>query len=169
MFMHIQGMGPGGVLARGIRSALDKTATPQPVSGGAPQPPLALDTKPIEQIIGYPGQAGGGVFKITVGRSGVKMGGVEMTSSMGLNSWAAFTGTNEHAHVAGDIAMTAQEVNQVIRALRQGGIDIVAVHNHMLDEDPRIFFLHYWGSGPVEKLAGTVRSAFDLVKDPAGR
>jgi hypothetical protein len=85
---------------------------------------------------------------------------------MGLNTWAAFAGTEDRAHVAGDVAMTAREVNLVIRALRKGGINLTAVHNHMLDEDPRIFFLHYWGTGPAAKLAETVRAAFDQAKGP---
>ncbi len=94
------------------------------------------------------------------------MGGVELTASMGLNTWAAFAGTDDRAHVAGDVAMTAGEVNRVIRELRKGGINIAAVHNHMLDEEPRIFFLHYWGTGPAEKLAETVRDAFNEAKGP---
>jgi hypothetical protein len=106
------------------------------------------------------------VFKIIIGRPGVKMGEVELTASMGLNTWAAFAGTDENAHVAGDVAMTAKEVNPVIRALRRGGIDVLAVHNHMLDERPRIFFLHYWGTGPAEQLAKAVRAAFDEAKGP---
>jgi hypothetical protein len=85
---------------------------------------------------------------------------------MGLNSWAAFIGTNERAHVAGDVAMKAKEVNPVIRALRRGGITVVAVHNHMIDEEPRIFFLHYWGTGSAEKLAQAVHEAFDQAKGP---
>ncbi len=150
MYMHISGMGSATALAQGIRSALDKTATPKPGLGAAASPQaVTLDTKRIEQIIGHPGQAGGGVFKIVIGRPGVKMGGVELTARMGLNTWAAFTGTDDRAHVAGDVAMTAREVNPVIRALRKGGINLTAVHNHMLDEEPRIFFLHYWGSGPA--------------------
>lgn len=168
MYMHIYGMSSAPALARGIRNALDKTATPKPqLAKAATSPPaLALDIKRIEQIIGHQGQAGGGVFKITLGRPGVKMGSTELTASMGLNTWAAFVGTNQRAHVAGDVAMTAPEVNPVIRALRRGGIDIVAVHNHMLDEEPRIFFLHYWGTGPVEKLAQTLREAFDQARGP---
>lgn len=168
MYMHIDGMGRAVTLAQGIRKALDKTATPktQESTSIPSQPALALDTKRIEEIIGHTGMAGGGVFKITLGRPGVKMGGVELTASMGLNTWAAFAGTNERAHVAGDVAMTVPEVNRVIRALRYGGIDIVAVHNHMLNEEPRIFFLHYWGTGPAEKLAQTVREAFDYARGP---
>jgi len=165
MYMHIGGMGMASALAQGIRNALDRTATPK-----APTPAstlaLALDTKHIEDIIGTPGKAGGGVFKIVLGRQGVRMGGVELTASMGLNTWAAFVGSNERAHVAGDVAMTASEVNKVIRVLRKGGINIAAVHNHMLDEQPRIFFLHYWGTGPAEKLAETLRDAFNQAKGP---
>ncbi len=165
MYMHIDGMGRPDVMAKGLRSALDKTATPKSPSSASP-PPLALDTKRIESIIGHPGKEAGGVYKITLGRPGVKMHGVELTASMGLNTWAAFVGTDEHAHVAGDVVMTASEVNKVIRALRKGGIDLTAVHNHMLNEQPHIFFLHYWGTGPAEKLARTVREAFDQAKGP---
>ena len=168
MYMHIYGMGPAEGLARGVRSALNKTAIPSPEATlpRAFQPGLKVDTKRIEQIIGQSGQTGGGVFKITIGRPGVTMGGVEMTSSMGLNTWVAFVGTEERAHVAGDVAMTAKEVNPVIRELRRGGINLTAVHNHMLDEEPRIFFLHYWGTGSAAKLAESVRAAFDQAKGP---
>ncbi len=166
MFMHIGAMGPKTALAKGLRQALDKTSTPkvvEPASSGSRAPVLAIDTKRLEQIIGHKGQVSGEVFKITVGRQGVKMAGMELTSSMGLNSWAGFVGTEARAHVAGDIVMTPPEVNRVIQALRQGGINIVAVHNHMLDEQPRVFFLHYWGSGAAESLAKTVKAAFDQV------
>ncbi len=168
MYMHIYGMGQAAPMARAIRNAFSKTATPQsgPAAPGIIPSALTLDTNRLEQIIGHPGKAGGGVFKITIGRPGVKMDGVEMTASMGLNTWAAFAGMNDRAHVAGDVAMTAKEVNPVIRALRRGGIEITAVHNHMLNEEPRIFFLHYWGTGPAEKLAGTVKEAFDQAKGP---
>ncbi len=165
-FMHIGGTGDAAAMARGIRAALAKTGTPIPPTTGSASQSLRLNTKRLEQIIGHPGQAGGGVFKITIGRTGVKMGQVEVTSSMGLNTWAAFMGTNERAHVAGDVAMTEKEVNPVIQALRKGGIDVVAVHNHMLDEQPRIFFLHYWGTGPAENLALAIRQAFEEVKGP---
>ncbi len=164
--MHIDGMGDTAALAQTIRTALGKTGTPLPPTAAGTPPSLALDTKRLEEIIGHQGQAGGGVFKITIGRAEVKMGGTEITSSMGLNTWAAFMGTNERAHVAGDVAMTAKEVNRVIRALRRGGIEVVAVHNHMIDEQPRIFFLHYWGTGPADSLARSVREAFDQAKGP---
>jgi hypothetical protein len=167
MFMHIDGIGNPEVLARGLGNALAKTGIPKPQpTQTSTEIPLSLNTARIETVIGQKGQAGGGVFKITIGRPGVTMRGMELTSSMGLNTWASFIGTDEKAHVAGDVAMTAREVNPVIRALRRGGIDVVAVHNHMLDEEPRIFFLHYWGTGPAEQLARALREAFDQAKGP---
>lgn len=165
MYMHVGGMGNPESLAKGLRNALDKTATPK-TAPSTSSPALALDVKRLQEIIAHEGKEAGGVYKITLGRPGVKMHGVELSVSMGLNTWAAFAGTNEKAHVAGDVAMTAGEVNKVIRELRKGGINIAAVHNHMLDERPRIFFLHYWGTGPAEQLAKTVRSAFDQAKGP---
>ncbi len=168
MYMHIHGMGQAGALARGIRKALDKTGTPRshPVATGASP---AINTKRIEEIIGHPGKAGGGIFKIIVGRQGVRTHGMELTSSMGLNSWIAFIGTDERAHAAGDMAMTANEVNPVIRALRKHGIRILAVHNHMLDEEPRIFFLHYWGTGKAENLARAFHDALAQLKSQGAK
>lgn len=166
MFMHIEGMGRGAELARGLKNALSKTATPQQFGSESPQAPVPLDTRRLEEILGYSGINAGGVFRITVSRPGVISRGMELTSSLGMNSWAGFVGTDTRAYVAGDMAMTAPEVNRVIRALRNGGIEVVAVHNHMLDEQPRMFFLHYWGTGPAEKLAQAVRSAFNEIQGP---
>jgi hypothetical protein len=166
MFMHIEGTGRGADLARGLKNALAKTTTPQQFGPESPQAPVSLDTRHIEDILGYSGINAGGVFKVTVPRSGIISRGMELTSSLGMHSWAGFVGTDKRAYVAGDMAMTAPEVNRVIRALRNGGIEVVAVHNHMLDEEPRTFFLHYWGVGPVEQLAQTVRSAFNEIQGP---
>ncbi len=168
MYLHLYGSGKDVDLARGIRNALDKTATPRKPRAMPQSVKLKMDTKQIETIIGGPpGQSSAGVFKITLGRPGVKMGDMEITSSMGMNSWAGFAGTDKRAHVAGDIVMTAPEVNQVIRTLRKGNIEVVAVHNHMLDEQPRVFFLHYWGTGTAVKLAETIRDVFGITKNPA--
>jgi hypothetical protein len=167
MFMHIHGTGKDVDLAKGIRSALEKTGTPITTQMKPQVGELNMDTGRIEKIIGQPGQASGGVYKTTVGRQGVKMGDMEITSAMGANSWAGFMGTDQKAHVAGDMIMTAPEVNQVINILRKGNIEVVAVHNHMLDEQPRIFFLHYWGTGTTAHLAETIRQVFDIVKNPA--
>ena len=82
---------------------------------------------------------------------------------MGLNSWAAFVGSDADARIAGDVAMLDGEVNPVVLALRKNGLEVVSIHNHMLDEDPRIVFLHYWGSGPAEQLARGFRAALDAL------
>jgi hypothetical protein len=115
--------------------------------------------------VGHEGQARGKVYKITVGRDDLhlRVGGMDVTTSMGLNTWAAFVGADADAHVAGDVAMLTREVNAVIQALEANGIEIVSIHNHMLDEDPRIVFLHYWGSGSAERLARGFRAALDVL------
>jgi hypothetical protein len=171
MYMHIHGSGPTFRLAEGIRKALDQTATPPPIaSPGRNVPPApTLDTKRLEEIIRHPGQTAGGVFKITVGRPGVQIEGMELTSTMGMNSWIGMIGAEEKAHAIGDIAMLGPEVNPVTRALRRHGVNIVALHNHMLDEEPRIFFLHYWGTGKAQNLARAFRDALDQLKAPSSR
>jgi len=89
--------------------------------------------------------------------------GAEMTSSIGLNSWASFTGSQEHAYIAGDIAMLDQEVSSVITVLRKNMIEVVAIHNHMLGDEPHMIFLHYFGVGPAHKLALGFRKALDVL------
>jgi hypothetical protein len=117
----------------------------------------------LGQIAGHEGQANGPVYKITVGRPDLHVMAMstQITTAMGLNSWAAFAGDKEHAHIAGDIAMLQPEVNPVIHALRANNLEVVAVHNHMLGEEPRIMFLHYYGAGPAETLAQGFRAALD--------
>ena len=110
------------------------------------------------------------MYKITVGRDdlSVKEMGATINARMGLNTWAAFTGTNDNAAIAGDVAMLEPEVQPVLKALRQNGIDVVAIHHHMTGTQPTIFFLHYWGTGPADKLATGFRAALDqLGKAPA--
>jgi hypothetical protein len=171
MYMHIHGSGPASRLAQGIRRALDQTATPPPLSspGGTVPPGPVLETKRLEEIIRHPGHSAGGVFKITVGRPGVNAQGMELTATMGMNSWIGMIGTEERAHAIGDIAMQGPEVNPVIQTLRRHGIKVVALHNHMLDEDPRIFFLHYWGTGKPQNLAQAFRDALDQLKGLSSR
>jgi hypothetical protein len=82
---------------------------------------------------------------------------------MGLNTWAASVGTNENAAIAGDVAMLASEVTPVLKALRSHGLDVVAIHHHMTETNPTIFFLHYWGTGPAEKLATGFKAALDQL------
>jgi hypothetical protein len=167
-YMHLHGHGDTAKLAQAYADAIRPSPLfpanqlpPSPPSG--PDAAERFDTARLAQIAGQEGQANGPVYKITVGRSDLKVKamGTEITTALGLNSWAAFAGDKGRAHIAGDIAMLQPEVNPVIRALRQNNLEVVAVHHHMLGEEPRIIFLHYYGTGPAETLAQGFRAALD--------
>jgi hypothetical protein len=164
-FMHVHGHGKPMDLARQAKPALDLIGknTPKPTTPPAPAPAAstALDTAKLAQIVGVQGEQSGAVYKITIGRDnlGLTDMGAPITSRMGLNTWAAFVGSNQQAAVAGDVAMLANEVTPVLKALRKNGLDVVAIHHHMVDTRPAIYFLHYWGTGPADKLATGVRAA----------
>ncbi len=166
-FMHIGGRGSVESLAGGVREMWDavkdvRQQNPLPVtrfSGGTPSHG-EMDTARLEEILGHKGRARGSVFKITIGRN-AEMRGVGFGASMGLTTWMAFTGGDELAAVAGDFAMTAEEVQPVLRALRKSKISVVALHNHMLGESPSLYFTHFWGKGPAVALARGLRAALD--------
>jgi hypothetical protein len=120
----------------------------------------SVDTAAVEAILGHKGQVQDGVLKVTIGCAGT-MHGVQVGGSMGLTTWAAFTGGNSHSVVDGDFIMTAAEVQPVLRALRKAGIHIVALHNHMIGEQPSYYFTHFWGMAPARELAQGLRSALD--------
>ena len=166
MYMHIGGEGPEEALARGVRAALDRVADLRggdPAAAPADSVPNTIDTARIAEILGHEGEMSRGVYKVTIGRPDVSATahGVPLAAFSGFNTWAAFQGTPEEAAVAGDFAMLADEVAAVIESLVDSGVEVVSVHQHMLHEEPRIFFLHYWGRGPAEELARAVRAALD--------
>lgn len=166
MFMHIHGMGSVENLARGVRSTLDKIREMRQGKGLKGQPSTVtttFDPKQIDSILGHSGEMASGVYKITIGRPDVSLTdhGTPVTTFMGFNTWMAFQGTPEKAAVSGDFAMLEHEVAGVIEALVKNDIDVVAVHNHMVTEEPRIFFLHFWGVGPVEDLARGLKAGLD--------
>jgi len=159
-YMHVHGHGKAADLARKVKPAIDligKGSPPAPAASSAP----AIDTAKIAQIVGTPGEQSGAVYKITIGRDDLKLTemGAAINARMGLNTWAAFVGTNEKAAIAGDVAMLASEVTPVLKALRRNGLDVVAIHHHMTDTRPAIYFLHYWGTGPADKLATGFKAA----------
>jgi len=162
-YMHVHGHGSAADLARKIKPALDLIGKQPAASPAGPAPAAAgsLDTARIAQIVGRTGEQNGEVYKITVGRDDLKVSemGAPINARMGLNTWAAFVGTNEKAAIAGDVAMLAKEVTPVLKALRANGLDVVAIHHHMTGTEPTIFFLHYWGTGPIEKLAAGFKAA----------
>ena len=163
-FMHVHGMGKAADLTKRVKPGLDLIGHVTPAaavpasSGGAP-----LDTQKLAKIVGHEGEQSGAVYKITVGRDDLKMKehGAAINARMGLNTWAAFTGTQEDAAIAGDVAMLESEVTPVLKALRKNGLDVVAIHHHMIEVTPMVIFLHYWGRGPAEKLATGFKAALD--------
>jgi hypothetical protein len=171
-FMHIGGEGTVEKLAGGVKAALAKqkelrTAKPQPVRvfGSAFAPSTnSITGKTIEDILGVKGQANSGMFKVVIGREAKMPCGCAMTKEMGVNSWAAFAGTDDNAVVDGDFAVLEDELQPVLKSLRAEGINIVAIHHHMTHEAPRILFLHYWGKGRAESLAGSLKKTLDLQK-----
>ena len=167
-YLHVHGMGTATELASKIRPAVDLIGR-DPFSGAtAPGTELAkgpLDAAALSKIIGFPGEQNGVVYKITIGRADldVREHGARIEARMGLNTWAAFTGSDAEAVVAGDVAMLAAEVTPVLKALRGAGLQVVALHHHMTTGSPNVFFLHYWGRGDAATLAKGVRAALDVL------
>ena len=160
-FMHVHGHGKAVDLASQIKPALDLIGHAAPALSAAPK--SGLDTTAIAKIVGHEGEQTGAVYKITLGRDdlAVKEMGATINARMGLNTWAAFVGSNEDAVVAGDVAMLESEVTPTLKALRAHGLDVVAIHHHMINTKPTIIFLHYWGKGPADKLAIGFKAALD--------
>src|SRR5690606_4109028 len=145
---------------------IDQAARRGPASASAPAPSSsAIDGAALATIIGTPGEQSGPVYKITIGRPDIDLRehGARINARMGLNTWAAFAGTDADAMVAGDVAMLESEVTPVLRALRANGLHVVAIHHHMTGVEPVVVFLHYYGTGPAAKLAHGVRAAIDLL------
>jgi hypothetical protein len=170
-YMHVHGHGQPSQLAAKLKPALALIGkAPAPASAMAAGKPLEgkLDTEALAKVIGTPGETSGAVYKITIGRSDMKMVemGAPINARMGLNTWAAFYGSDADSVVAGDVAMLDREVQPVLKALRANGISIVAMHHHMVGTNPNVIFLHYWGRGPAQKLAAGVRAAVDQLARP---
>lgn len=174
-FMHIGGRGQAEDLANGVKAVWDaikevRRAKPEPATsfgGRRPAPGENIEVAQIEAITGLDASdEPEGVIKISQGREG-KMHGATVGGTMGLSTWAAFTGSDELASMDGDFIMTADEVQPVLRALRHSGIHIVALHNHMIGEEPPFYFVHFWGTGSVAELAKGFRNALDAEANHA--
>jgi hypothetical protein len=169
-FMHVGGMGEPEKLAAGVKAVWDaikkvRADSPKPATKFAGDAPKAgnVSVEPIEKVLGHKSESQAGVVKVTIGREG-QMHGVKVAGSMGLTTWAAFSGTDELAAVDGDFIMTAAEIQPVLRALRKAGVHVVALHNHMAGEQPAFYFTHFWGKGKAEELAKGLKSALDAQK-----
>jgi hypothetical protein len=168
-FMHIGGEGAVDKLAEGVRAIFDKvkeirTANAQPAkSFGLGQLPekSSIDGEAISQVFAKKGDAKDGMYKITIGRETKMECGCTVGNTMGVNTWAAFAGTSDDALVVGDFVMLENELQTVLRTLRGNGINIVAIHQHMTGENPRMMFLHYYGRGKALALAEGVKAALN--------
>jgi hypothetical protein len=172
-YMHVHGHGTPADIAKRIAPALaliGKTPATRSATQRSGTPIEGkLDMARLAKIAGQEGEQTGAVYKITIGRPDIplKEMGAAINARMGLNTWAAFYGSDADAVVAGDVAMRADEVTPVLKALRSNGIDVVAIHHHMTGTEPAVYFLHYWGRGPAAKLAGAFRAAVDQTGDRA--
>jgi hypothetical protein len=173
-FMHVHGTGSAADLAKRLTPALALIPKPAPAAPGPPASNAAasaLNTASLAKAIGHEGEQSGPVYKITIGRPDIalKEHGATINARMGLNTWAAFAGSDADAMVAGDVAMLAAEVNPVLKALRAHGIEVVAIHHHMTGTSPAVFFLHYYGTGAAATLAEGVRAAVDQLGKSGAR
>ncbi|MBW8865941.1 MAG: DUF1259 domain-containing protein [Acidobacteria bacterium] len=168
-YMHVHGHGTAADLAKKLKPAIDLIGKPAPASSPATTAAApaaaqsALNGAALAQIVGAQGEQTGAVYKITLPRNDLKVVemGAPINARMGLNTWAAFTGTKDKAAIAGDVAMLESEVTPVLAALRKNGLDVVAIHHHMTGDRPMIVLLHYWGTGPADRLARGFKAAVD--------
>jgi uncharacterized protein DUF1259 len=169
MFIHFIGYGDEVAMAKSLRTALALTKSPLISTPSHPEakPELA---KEIEQIVGYEGGMGGGVFHITIPRNDIHVAAIggRIPGSMGMNTPLNFQFDGKNAAISGDFMLLPAEVNPVIKALRANGIEVASLHNHMLDDEPRLFFMHFWANDDAVKLARGLRAALDQtnVKRP---
>jgi hypothetical protein len=175
-FMHIGGTGDPQKLASGVKNVWDKikevrAGSKDPAgrfAGDAIPGTSSISAAPLQKILGTQGQASNGMFKAVWGLS-ADMHGVKFGNEMGLNTWAAFAGSDDNAVVDGDFAMHENELQPVLRAMRKEGINVVAIHSHMDGERPRILFLHYWGRGKAADLAQSLRNVLAAQRASAAR
>ena len=169
-FMHVGGTGDTNRMATAVKAVYDRVsqvrasqASPANTFAGDIPATSSISTGPIEEVFGMKAQSSNGMVKVVIGRKAT-MHGVEVGNEMGVNTWAAFAGSDQQAVVDGDFAMLENELQTVLKTMRGGGINIVAIHQHMTQETPRIMFLHYWGKGKAVDLAKTVKKALDTQR-----
>ena len=167
MYMHISAMGDAVKIARAIHDALGLSKTPFTAAAApvAQSQELGIDIKQLDQLLGQSGKVNSGVYQFSVPRAeAISDNGMEVPPSMGLATAINFQPTGGgKAAITGDFVMIASEVNPVIRALRENGIEVTALHSHMLTESPRLFFMHFWANDDAQKLARGLRAALDKM------
>jgi hypothetical protein len=163
IYMHIGGHGDAVKLATSIKEAIAHTAIPAPKPTSTAPTDIGIDTAAIEQALGFKGKVNGGVFQVGVPRAeSITEAGMKVPNSMGLSTALNFQPTGGgKAAITGDFVLIGTEVNSVIQALRGNGINVTALHSHMLDEQPKLFFMHFWANDDAVKLAKGLRAALD--------
>ena len=175
VYMHVHGHGDPVKIAEGVRAAVALTSTPAqpanaPAAAQAPAADLGIDTAQIAAALGHGGRVNGGVYQVSVPRAEtIRDNGREIPPSMGLGTAINFQPTGGgKAAITGDFVMVASEVNAVIRALRDSGIEVTSLHNHLLTEEPRLFFMHFWANDDAVKLAQGLRAGLDVTNSQRG-
>jgi hypothetical protein len=167
IYMHIEGHGDPVAMARSLAAAIALTKTPPAATtaAGTAPPAIDLNTTQVEQTLGYAGKVNGGILQFAVPRAEkIREGGMEIPPAMGVATAINFQPTGQgKAAISGDFVLLAKEVNPVIRALRTNGIEVTAMHNHMLFEEPHLYFMHFWANGDAVKLAHGLRAALDVT------
>ena len=168
MYMHVQGNGDPVKLATVLHTALAETKTPLSASPGAPAaapPPIDLDTAAIDQTLGAKGTNNGGIYQFSIPRAEpIKYNGMDVPPPMGSANAINFQPTGGgKAAITGDFVLIAKEVNPVLRALREHGIEVTAIHNHMLDDQPHLYFMHFWANDDARKLAEGLKAALAQI------
>ena len=164
LYMHIHARGNAQTIARTIREALTQTKTPMnPPASAAPAPAVGIDTAAIAQTLKVTGKSNGGVYQVSVPRrETITENGMEVPASMGLGTAINFQPTSAgKAAITGDFVLQASEVNPVIKALRENGIEVTALHSHLLNEQPKLYFMHFWANDDAVKLARGLAAALD--------
>jgi hypothetical protein len=166
MYLHIQAQGDPVRIADAVHAALGLTRTPPMPKPPASAPAFELDSARLRSALGYSGKVNGGVYQVSVPRAEpVRAAGMEIPPSMGVATALNFQPTGQgNAAVTGDFVLVADEVNPVIRTLAAGGIAVTALHSHMLQEEPRLFFMHFWANSDAVRLAGTLHQALSHMK-----
>src|SRR5215469_6059490 len=167
MYMHVQGNGEPVKLAAVLHGALAESKTPLSAAPAAPTPPppIDLDTAALDQILGAKGANNGGVYQFSIPRAEpIKDGGMGVPPPMGSANAINFQPTGAgKAAITGDFVLIANEVNPVLRALRDNGIEVTALHNHMLNDQPRLYFMHFWANDDAKKLATGLKAALSHI------
>jgi hypothetical protein len=169
-YMHISGHGDAVQLAQTLHAALASSNTPLNVPGAAPPPAVDLDTAALDKALGFKGAANGGVYQFAIARAEtISEGGMTVPPSMGTAIAINFQPTGAgKAAITGDFVLIGREVNPVLKSLRQHGIEVTALHSHLIDDSPHLYFMHFWANADAQQLAGALHGALDLINVKRG-